>query len=291
MSEIELKIMASDSLGVRSMAHLVIVEGLRIFIDPGAALAPRRFGLPPHPLEYELLDNYKKKIYHEAKKSDIIIITHYHRDHYMFEDEYIDIYLDKTVILKDIKKEINWNQKRRGRNLIEKITNEGKSDILWGDGSQYNFGELRIELSKPVWHGMENSKVGKILLVNISLPENNYIYASDSQGPLNKESLKWIIDRKPKRLFVSGLPTYLSDIKIPKNVIDLGFSNLYEIMSHPEIKEVILDHHIIRDPNYIGILHKINEKFGGKALTAAKFMGKKDFPLEIRRRELWETSR
>jgi len=289
LSKIELKILASDSLGVRSMAHLVIVEGLKIFIDPGAALAPRRFGLPPHPLEYELLDNYKKKIYWEAKKSDIIIITHYHKDHYMFEDEYIDIYLDKTVILKDIRKDINWNQKRRGKNLIEKITSEGKSYILWGDGNQYTFEDVSIELSEPLWHGMENSKVGKILLVNISVAENNYLYASDSQGPLTKEALKWIIDRKPKILFVSGLPTYLSEIKIPKDVIELGFSNLYEIMSQPEIKEVILDHHMIRDPNYIEVLNDINKKFGGKAITAANFMGEEDFPLEIRRRELWGT--
>src|SRR4030095_12254168 len=39
--------LAAESLGVRSMATYVEVGGTGILIDPGATLAPARFGLPP----------------------------------------------------------------------------------------------------------------------------------------------------------------------------------------------------------------------------------------------------
>ena len=39
--------LAADSLGVRSMATYVECGATRILIDPGATLAPNRYGLPP----------------------------------------------------------------------------------------------------------------------------------------------------------------------------------------------------------------------------------------------------
>ena len=39
--------LAADSLGVRSMATYVEAGALRLLIDPGATLAPRRYGLDP----------------------------------------------------------------------------------------------------------------------------------------------------------------------------------------------------------------------------------------------------
>lgn len=37
--------LASESLGVRSLATFVEAGGLRILIDPGVALGPKRYGL------------------------------------------------------------------------------------------------------------------------------------------------------------------------------------------------------------------------------------------------------
>ena len=41
--------LAADSLGVRSMATYVEAGTLRLLIDPGATLAPRRYGLDRRP--------------------------------------------------------------------------------------------------------------------------------------------------------------------------------------------------------------------------------------------------
>ena len=48
---------ASDSLGVRSMATYVETKDCKILIDPSAALGPKRYGLPPHNKELEALFN------------------------------------------------------------------------------------------------------------------------------------------------------------------------------------------------------------------------------------------
>src|SRR5256885_8843455 len=44
--------LAAESLGVRSMATYVEVGDLGILIDPGATLAPTRWGLPPAEAEW-----------------------------------------------------------------------------------------------------------------------------------------------------------------------------------------------------------------------------------------------
>ncbi|MDI6904455.1 MAG: hypothetical protein QMD13_03040 [Candidatus Bathyarchaeia archaeon] len=48
--------LAFDSFGVRSMATFVETDDLRILIDPRVFLTPGSYGLEPHPLEWERLD-------------------------------------------------------------------------------------------------------------------------------------------------------------------------------------------------------------------------------------------
>jgi len=43
--------LAADSTRVRSLATIVNTRGVRLGIDLGASLAPRRYGLPSHELE------------------------------------------------------------------------------------------------------------------------------------------------------------------------------------------------------------------------------------------------
>jgi len=56
---------ASDSLGVRSMAAYVETKDCKILIDPSAALGPKRYGLSPHEKEHEIFNKTKKKIHQE----------------------------------------------------------------------------------------------------------------------------------------------------------------------------------------------------------------------------------
>jgi len=64
---VEVRLLAFDSLGTRSMATVVETGSGRILIDPGAALGPRRYGLPPHPIEKERLREHKELIQEESR--------------------------------------------------------------------------------------------------------------------------------------------------------------------------------------------------------------------------------
>ncbi len=43
--------LAADSLGARSMVTFVETRDVSVLIDPSVRLGPRRYELPPHPLE------------------------------------------------------------------------------------------------------------------------------------------------------------------------------------------------------------------------------------------------
>ncbi len=102
--------MASDSLGVRSMATYVETKDCKILIDPSAALGPKRYGLPPAEQEIAALEKIKNEIAKTAKQCDILTISHYHYDHY---DPSADFYKGKKVFAKDINKNINKFQQKR----------------------------------------------------------------------------------------------------------------------------------------------------------------------------------
>ena len=111
--------LAFESMGVRSSAILVEKNDLRIVIDPAVALAPNRFGLSPHSLEKEAKDVLWSKVKQEVEKTDIIVITHYHFDH--FDPKEPDIYEQKRVLLKNPRRMINPSQKTRASSFIKSI--------------------------------------------------------------------------------------------------------------------------------------------------------------------------
>ena len=45
--------LAEESLGVRSVAAYLATGDVKILLDTGISLAPKRYGLPPHPREVE----------------------------------------------------------------------------------------------------------------------------------------------------------------------------------------------------------------------------------------------
>ena len=47
----DVRILAAESMGVRSLATAVTTRRHRYLIDPGVSVPPRRSKLPPHPIE------------------------------------------------------------------------------------------------------------------------------------------------------------------------------------------------------------------------------------------------
>jgi len=68
MPSLEVTPLAFESLGVRSSSIAVETDDVRIVIDPAVALAPTRFGLPPHPIEEEAKARLWKRVRERASR-------------------------------------------------------------------------------------------------------------------------------------------------------------------------------------------------------------------------------
>jgi len=287
----EAKIIVADSMGVRSLATFINSCGISVGIDLGAALAPMRFGLPPHPLEYERLERALDVIRGLIRESDVIVITHYHYDHYVRDEP--EIYYGKRLIVKSIERDINWSQRFRGYMFLKRSGLIDRAHVLQGDGLSFTFDKLTIEVSKPVWHGEPGSKVGKVLMVRALCEDINIVFTSDVQGPVDPDALSilknWSKPR-PTLLILGGPPTYFSGKTIPMEAIKKGLEGLEIVLRVIRPNTLVVDHHLLRDINYLKHIEKhlrIASELRVKLVTAAEYEGKPIEQLEARRKELW----
>lgn len=278
------KFIAFDSMGVRSMATLVETENGVFFIDPGSALAPYRYGLPPHKVEYEALSSFLGKIYEKIAECDYVIITHYHRDHYLFRNGEEDYYRGKIIYAKDPYKNINYSQRIRAHALYKK---KGVEDIAkslnFVDDRKLQVNDLRIIFSPPLPHGDCSTRLGWVLAVTIIEDEYKFMFASDTQGCMCDESLNYVLRINPDFLVISGPPTYLDrNGLLPSNTLRL-------VNGLKEGSVLVIDHHLLRDKNYVKHLESMRRTRRNITITtAAEYMGSEVKPLEAYRDLLWK---
>ncbi|MCD6502871.1 MAG: MBL fold metallo-hydrolase [Euryarchaeota archaeon] len=275
---LRVRILNSDSFGVRSMATVVEVGDLKIMIDPGAALGPYRYGLPPAREEEQALLEAIDLISKEAEDCDVILITHYHYDHYMPEGEF---YRGKTLLIKHPSKMINRSQYGRAKKFLEHLKGLGIQPTLT-NGGIYEIEKVSLELSPPVPHGPPGTKLGYVLMAYIKDNESglSFLYTSDVQGPIDSFALEWILSKSPDVVFVDGPPTYLMGYRIPARDIRTGLENLKVIARSAKV--LVVDHHMCRDLKYYDYISDIPN-----AMSAASFMDVEERFLEARRKNLW----
>ncbi|BAN89856.1 predicted hydrolase [Aeropyrum camini SY1 = JCM 12091] len=287
------EIVAADSMGVRSLATFVEACGYSIGVDLGASIAPRRFSLPPHPRELRRLEQALDMARRRLEESSIAIITHYHYDHYLRDEP--ELYAGRLLLAKDINRSINRSQRIRGYRFIVKSGLLERGRVEYADSRVLTFeGGLTIEFSKPVWHGEEGTKLGKVLMARIICEGLSVVFASDVQGPGSREALeellKWSRPR-PLVLIISGPPLYLGGYRVGRSSVELGIRNLEVIVEKLRPKNLVVDHHLVRDPGFREVLQSLRGKAAGtgvEVLTAAEYMGLPLEPLETMRRELWK---
>jgi uncharacterized protein len=273
--------MASDSLGVRSMATYVETKDCKILIDPSVALGPKRYGLPPAEQEIAALEKTKNEIARTAKQCDILTISHYHYDHY---DPSAGFYKDKKVFAKDINKNINKSQQKRGTDF-KKIV-EDSCDLIYCDDSKHNVGNTELIFSPPFFHGPENVRLGYVIMTTIDDGEKRLLHASDVQGPVTKSAKEYIISQSPDILIMDGPPTIFLGWKFSMQNLQDAADNLVEIKEKLDC-DIILDHHLLRDLNYKKIFPQPYRASGEKVKTFAEYIGKENNTLEAHRKELW----
>jgi predicted metallo-beta-lactamase superfamily hydrolase len=275
-----------DSFGVRSMATFVETCNLKILIDPGVSLAPLRYGLEPHPLEWQRLDETWEMIKRYAEESDVLVVTHYHYDHH--DPDYPELYSGKTAFVKHPTQNINFSQKGRAAYFLEAIKGL-PSKLEIADGKSFTFGETTITFSKAVCHGT-NPRLGYVTETCISCGGEKFLHTSDVEGPSLEDQVAFILEQKPDVLFVDGPMTYMLGYRYSLRSLEASNANLIRAVKETELQTLVLDHHFLRDLNYkmrIKPVYEESQKHGVKVLTAAEFAGRKIEMLEALRKELY----
>ena len=286
----EITPLAFDSFGARSMATFVETDDLRILIDPGVALGPSRYKLPPHPLEILRESGLWQDIKTHAADADILIVSHYHYDHYNPEEPLL--YNNKILYTKHPEENINKSQSKRASYFLKKLEGIPKS-IKISDNNEFRHGATRIRFSMPVCHGT-NPRLGYVVQTAIECGGEKFIHTSDVEGPSMPEQIQFVIDEQPDVVVLDGPMTYMLGFRYSKKSLDLSIENMIRIIAETPAHTIIPDHHFMRDLKYrerIAPVYEAADDAGKKVITAAEYAGREIEALEARRKELYAISR
>ena len=278
--------LAAESLGVRSSATFVETADVKIVIDPGVSLAPMRFGLPPHPLEIKAMNESWRTIKEHAARADILIITHYHFDH--FDPTEPLVFRDKVLLLKHPKDHINSSQRERAR-FLRKSFGTLPRRVEFADNGTFEFGNTRVRFSSAVPHG-PSAKVGWVVEVSIQEGAGCFLFTSDVQGASLPEHVAFIRSENPDTLYLDGPLTYMMGQAFSQDDLLASLKNIGGLLETTGVQTIIMDHHLTRDPGSNDAIRELRasaEKNGKRLVTAAGFLGKEDEMLEAHRRQLF----
>jgi len=276
--------LAADSLGVRSMATYVEAGGTGILLDPGATLAPQRYGLPPSQEEWDALKRANDRISAYAARARYVFVSHYHEDHFRSDP---DTYAGRVVLVKDPRRMVSGAQSRRAEALWKAL--DGPARVQAADGAAVVTQDLELHVSPPLPHGLEGNTLGYVVALTIvdHHEHQRFVFASDVQGPLSPVAAAWLITTRPTTLYLSGPPSYV-EREVGVGAIERGIDNLQRSLDVTGCR-VIMDHHAVRDPRFSTRFQRLWET--GRVITAAAHLGLTAQPLEARRDRLWAAVR
>ncbi len=277
---------AFDSMGVRSMATLVKAGNFSLFIDPGVALGPKRYGLPPHPIELEAERRFWEKVKEEASKCDAVVITHYHYDHHNPRD--VNFLKGKTLLTKHPTQKINQSQRERAAFFLSKVKDACK--VEYADGKEFEFEGVCVKFSEPVFHGT-SSRLGYVVEVLVDDGKEKFLHTSDVEGPSLKHQLEFMIESSAETVFVDGPMTYMLGYRYSQASLEASINNLIELIERTNVIDLVLDHHLTRDLKWRETMSPVfqrGEESGVNVCSAAEYAGVEENLLEARRKELYE---
>lgn len=277
----DIKIIAAESLGVRSLCCVVETVNRKIVIDPGLALGYLRKGLLPHPVQIAADEVLKEKIITELKDATDIVISHYHGDHIPLADAN-PYQLSLDSVLKYIKDTSIWAKglENESHKMQERGWNIRMNTVSFVIGEDQN--DKNLHFSLPVSHGEKNSHLGNVMMTEVQLKNKKFLHASDIQF-LYRKTINKIIKIEPDIVLASGPPLYLSHLD--ERMLEQAEKNILNLSK--TVGLLIIDHHLLRNKEGLEYLRQLDMKSSNKIMCAADFMGVKPQMLEARREELY----
>jgi predicted metallo-beta-lactamase superfamily hydrolase len=284
---LNVKPLAFDSFGVRSMATFVETDDITVLIDPGVSLAPNRYGLPPHPIEEQRMEERWADVKEHAARSDVLIVTHYHYDHH--DPEEPEVYEGKIVYLKHPTEKINKSQAGRAAHFLDQL-DELPSSLDTADGNEFTHGSTSITFSPPVYHGT-NPRLGYVVEVSISCGGEKVVFTSDVEGPSVADQADFILQESPDLLILDGPMTYMLGFRYSQKSLELAIENINRIIAETAVKTIVVEHHFMRDLKYKERIPEVYDCAAENDVTvmnAAEYSGHDLDMLEARRKELYQ---
>ena len=234
--------LAADSLGTRSMATWVELEGVRVLIDPGVTVAETRYGLPPMQEERQALETATSRVIGALCQADAAVVTHFHEEHVNL----LHYVLSSTAIY--MKTPVTPSEVRATQALFPRLERTGRAFSM-ADDSSVNLRDVTLTFSRPLPHGKAGAKAGSVMAVAVQARSGCFVHASDVQGPLSAAAVEWVIRQRPDVLYLSGAPTYKLFYQAERDA---------DTLTAPDIRNrprQSADHHEIhRMPGHLGPL-------------------------------------
>ena len=299
LNKIKVTPLAAESFGVRSMCTLVETPDISVMLDAGLSLAPYRFSLLPHPLEFKTIARLRARIAEAAAEVGVVTLSHYHFDHHTpsYEDWLVNwtqdgetarqIYQNKTVLVKNPMEKINSRQRQRAW-MFQKTGGKHAMRLETADGKAFCFGGTALRFSPAVPHGPEDSSLGWVIMATVEYDGERFMHAPDVQGPMVQKTAEIILNEKPDVLMVGGPPFYLGGLEVDERQLQNGLANLNRIVQ--AVPVTVIEHHALRDDDWwtrAKELYSSAKKVGHQITTAAEFVGEENQFLESMRKQLY----
>ncbi len=128
MNDISFNPLWADSLGAKTTCTLVETPEVNVLIDPGVAVMQPSFPASDVKKSYWKSRSWLS-IKEASRRADVMVISHYHYDHFTDFDE--DLYSGKLLLVKNPNEFINNSQRERASKFFDNICQ--------------NFGGVRLE--------------------------------------------------------------------------------------------------------------------------------------------------
>ena len=339
-----------DSMGAKSASVALETSVGTVVVDPGASKMH-----PTYPItaeeKRELRRRAARRVEEEVEKAVAVLVTHYHRDHYLRPGDRdlrrgVGVLAGKRLVMKNPNIYVNGSQWVRareflsgflelfGESLRDYLTEPGETEfpdpvdgleeatsrsfggyqrrrmellskgrrwftkltetwsrepwiaefrlrdgteVLWGDGRRFEFGDTVVEMMEPWFHGIEYDRTGWVTPILVRRGGWRILYTSDLMGPQIEDYAHTICDLKPDIVVLDGPPTYLFPYMLNRVNLQRAVENAVDIVrSQPKL--IVYDHHLLRERGWRRMVSRVfseAEKTGVELRTAAECLGTK----------------
>lgn len=339
-----------DSLGAKSSCTLVETPDVSILIDPGVAIMQPSFPASEAKKLY-WLEKGRREVKKAARKADVIVISHYHYDHYFPED--MHVYEGKLLLAKNPNEYINDSQRGRAEEFYSNICArfgdgeivlkepERKSypdplkliplasrknfgsyekrrnqllkkgarwfenrvrkwnsypripemkfpglEVRYPEGKEFTFGKTKLRFTRPLFHGVEFSRVGWVFATVVEYGGKKFIHSSDMNGPIIEDHAEWIVRENPQVLVLDGPMTYMFGYLLNRTNLNRAIKNSARIVKKIDAEVIIYDHHLTREPRFKENTKEVwdtAKKLNKNLVTAAEYLGKVPKVIEVKK--------